>query len=420
MNRSSFQLNSRTVVWWMLTATGVTQTTQFMVMPFMALYMSVHTHAAASVIGLAVGSISLTTTLFSFFGGALADRLGRKWVMAVAMLLSALAMVEFANAQAIWAFFVVSVLTGLSRALFVPASQAMLTDFTEPERRAHVFGMSYWMNNIGAAVGPIIGGALAGTAPRLTFYIAAAISLAYLFVIVSVFPESNRKSGGGSIEVKLGTVVDTLRKDKALVVFIVAGILTSVGYSQFDTTLPQVLQSLFGSEAASRQYSYIFAATGLEVVILQFIVTRMSARFGTGKVLLVSQLIYALSFFGIGVSGNFVQFLVWSIILTVGEVLAAPRLAQYISTLADERMRGAYFGANSLTNLGYFLGPFIGGILLRHLGAMSVFFVVGCLALLAGPFYNASHRIYVKREHSNGRKVTIANAGAQKRRDSRM
>ncbi|GMA61938.1 MFS transporter [Alicyclobacillus fastidiosus] len=409
MNRSSLQLNRKAVVWWMQSATGVTQTTQFMVMPFMALYMSSHTHADPSVVGLAVGTISLTSTVLSFLGGSLADLFGRKWVMAFAMLVSTLAMLEFAAAGSVWSFFVVSVLTGLSRALFGPASQAMLTDLTPPERRSQVFGMNYWMNNIGASVGPIIGGMIGSEAPKLTFYLAAGISAVYMAVIALRFPESRRPSGEVR-EVRIGDAIQTLRTDYALIVFIIAGILTSVGYSQFDTTLPQFMQTLFGTHAASRDYSYIFAATGFEVVVLQFLINRFSQRLGLGSVLLVSQVIYAISFFGIGISHTFIAFLTWSVILTLGEVMAAPRLAQYISMLADERMRGAYFGANSLSNLGFFLGPFMGGVLLHHFGAFSVFGVVALFALCAGPMYRLSHRMYrhrVKTDERDGVNATL-------------
>lgn len=52
------------VVWWMIGATMMTKVTQFMVFPFMALYMSVHTHANPGVIGLAVGTGALTSTFF--------------------------------------------------------------------------------------------------------------------------------------------------------------------------------------------------------------------------------------------------------------------------------------------------------------------------------------------------------------------
>lgn len=403
MNRLSLQLNRNAVVWWMQSATGVTQTTQFMVMPFMALYMSSHTHAAPSVVGLAVGTISLTSTVLSFLGGSLADRFGRKWVMALAMLVSTLAMLQFAAASSVWSFFVVSVLTGLSRALFGPASQAMLTDLTPPEGRSRVFGMNYWMNNIGAAVGPIIGGMIGSEAPKLTFYLAAGISAVYMAVIAICFPESRRPSREARDEVSLRDAIQILRTDYALIVFIVAGILTSIGYSQFDTTLPQFMQTLFGTHAASHDYSYIFAATGFEVVVLQFLVNRFSQRLEIGSILLVSQVIYAMSFFGIGLSHTFIAFLAWSVILTLGEVMAAPRLAQYISMLADERMRGAYFGANSLSNLGFFVGPFMGGVLLHQLGAFSVFGVVALFALCAGPMYRLSHRMYVHRAKADAR-----------------
>lgn len=385
-------------LWWMVTGTGITQTTQFMVMPFVALYMTAKTGAAPGLVGLAIGMNALTTTLLSFFGGALADRIGRRPMMSMAMLVNAIAMTGFVFAHTVPVFFAVSAMAGLARALFGPASQAMMTDLTEASDRSRAFALNYWMNNIGASLGPLLGGYFGNLAGGTTFYAAAGVSFIYAIVIATTFPETVLQKRTGTTQNRIFVSLQTIRRDKALAVFITASVLTSLAYAQFDTTLPQVMKTMMGTSHAAHAFGLIFAVTGIEVVLFQFIMNRLADFLPTAVPFVASQLVYSLSFLGFGIAHTFVGYLCFGILLTVGEMVAAPRMAQYVSMIADERWIGAYFGASSLANLGYFLGPFLGGVLLRHIGDLGVFSVMSVVTLIAAPMYFWSHRVYRRRE----------------------
>ncbi|WAH38689.1 MDR family MFS transporter [Alicyclobacillus dauci] len=389
--KHTMQYDFPPVIWWMLTATGVTRITQFMTMPFMALFMSTHTHASPSVIGLAIGMSPLCATLFSFVGGTLSDRFGRRGLMVAAMIINAIAMCAFATARTIAVFFLISVLTGMSRALFEPASQAMMTDVIEKDKRASVFAMDYWIVNIGASVGPVLGGYFGTVATGVTFYIAAAVSALYAIVIIIRFPESKPQKDQRD-HAGFTTSLRVIGMDKALLYFIVASTITSLDYSQFDTTLPQFMQSLFGATGAAKNFSIVFATTGFEVVVLQFIVNRFSSRWSIARTFTISQTLYCISFICLGLSRSLTALLLTTVVLIVGEVMGAPRIGEYVSSLSKNQMRGAYFGANSLANLGLFLGPWLGGILLHRFGGTILFLIVGLTVLASIPFYRLSYR----------------------------
>lgn len=380
------------IIWWMLSATGVTRATQFMVMPFMALYMSAHTHATPGVIGLAVGTSPLCTTLFSFVGGTLSDRYGRKGLMVLAMMMNAAAMYGFANAHAPFWFFVISALTGLSRALFDPASQAMMTDVIPVDTRASVFALDYWMANIGASIGPIVGAYFGTVSTGWTFYLSGSISVAYGLVILFRFPPS-QPHGHAASRVTFAHAIQTVRMDKALLLFIIGMTITSLGYSQIETSMPQMMQLMFGPHAAAVGFAYAFAGGGIEVVTLQYLINRMTSLWSIERTFTVSQTLYAVGFVGIGLSTTVVEFVIATLVLTIGEIMISPRTAAYVAGLADERMRGAYFGANSLTNFGLFLGPFAGGVLFHHFGGTVLFVLVGLLVIGSIPLYRASVRL---------------------------
>ena len=85
------------------------------------------------------------------------------------------------------------------------------------------------------------------------------------------------------------------------------------------------------------------------------------------------------------------------LVFTLGEILAFPAGNLLIDEIAPEGMRGTYFGAQSFQNIGSFLGPLIGGVLLVHLGGTPLFAVLALISLSGIWFYLAGDRHKVKR-----------------------
>lgn len=422
------------VVWWIVGATAVTRVTAFMVMPFMALYMAAHTHASAGTIGLAIGMAALTSTVFGFVGGPIADKYGRKGSMVLAMAISALAMIGFANARVISVFFALSALNGMTRTLFGPASQAMLTDVTEPQLRSSVFAMRYWAINVGASIGPVIGGYLGTVATGWTFYLAAAVNAVYAIVILLAFPESSQGRSRSTqrnglwqawrgflrpLQRKPVTLQDasptladneesvkppqqavtfsralkTVARDKALLLFVLATVFSNIGYSQIESTLPQFMGHLFSSTLAARNYAWVLTSNALEVVVLQLPLTWLTNKLGLIPSMIAGQVLFGIGYFTLGFSHSLPMFIAAMFIVTMGEITVFPRNTEYLSILAAEDLRATYFGASSLRSIGFFVGPWLGGILLDEVHGGIVFGLIAVVAVAAVPFYLWSNRL---------------------------
>ncbi len=391
------------VVWWMIGATMMTKVTQFMVFPFMSLYMSVHTHATPGIVGLAVGTGALTSTIFGFVGGGLADRFGRKLMMVFAMAGSACVMIGFANARTIIVFFILSAIMGIVRTCFDPASSAMLTDVTVPEKRGTVFAMNYWAINVGASIGPILGGYFGTVATGWTFYLTAAFDLMYALLILIKFPESKPdldRTAGTHTETpqfSFGEAFHAIAADKAFLTFLVASMLGGIAYSQIETTLPQYLEHLTSARHAASMFSIILASNAVEVVVLQVFLSKVAGRFGIIRAMMGAQVLFSMGYFGMSVSHALLEFLVSMLVLTVGEIISFPAGSQYVTMLADERMRATYFGANNLGGLSFFIGPWLGGVLLHATNGTVLFLVIAMMNLIAIPFLRSSDRLRKRR-----------------------
>lgn len=68
-----------------------------------------------------------------------------------------------------------------------------------------------------------------------------------------------------------------------------------------------------------------------------------------------------------------------------------------IDQITPPSMRGTYYGAQSVSELGSFLGPWAGGMVLSAYGGPVMFLVMAVLAMVSIVFYWLGRRLYDKR-----------------------
>ncbi len=63
--------------------------------------------------------------------------------------------------------------------------------------------------------------------------------------------------------------------------------------------------------------------------------------------------------------------------------------------MAVGRLRGSYFGALTLSNLGFSAGPLVGGVMLQMVGGPKTFVLTVMIIILGGLSYWQSSRMAV-------------------------
>lgn len=95
--------------------------------------------------------------------GALSDRWGRKWLIAVGMWVQAVGIGLFAVGQGFWVWLGGAILLGLGTALVYPTLLAAISDVAHPEWRASAVGVYRLWRDGGYAIGALMAGLLADT-----------------------------------------------------------------------------------------------------------------------------------------------------------------------------------------------------------------------------------------------------------------
>lgn len=95
-------------------------------------------------------------------------------------------------------------------------------------------------HNIGAAIGPIMGASVVMLSKNLVFIIAASTMLFYALLVFVLIQETMPKSTNkeGDTEKESGAVWKIVLRDKALMIYLLAGIIISMGFSQTEGMLP--------------------------------------------------------------------------------------------------------------------------------------------------------------------------------------
>ena len=128
--------------------------------------------SAAGLFGLMASSFGLMQFLFSPILGGLSDRYGRRPVLLLSLVFTAVEYLIMALAPNIGWLFVGRILTGITSASFTVAT-AYIADVSPPEKRAQNFGMVGAVFGVGFIIGPLIGGLLGPLGPRVPFIASA-------------------------------------------------------------------------------------------------------------------------------------------------------------------------------------------------------------------------------------------------------
>lgn len=360
-----------------------------MSLPFLAIYLIAKTDMSPTMIGITIGLGSLAGMLGGFFGGHLSDRFGRRIVMLSAIYAWGAVFLGFALTGIPIVFALLNAVNGLCRSFYEPVSQALMADLTDSAKRFEVFSLRYMAINIGVAVGPLLGTLFAAMNGSLPWAITGCTYIVYGILLHMLL----RKFGIRHIEgdkkepVTMVQSWNVIRRDRAFRYFILGGIVTAIGYSQMTSTLSQFIEQNFAKGVTV--FAWMMSVNAVAVVLFQIPFSKWAEKRKPLTAIAAGSVCYALGHIGFAYSTHWWLLILAMLVFTFGEILTFPAGSVLLDKLAPDGMRGTYFGAQTFTNLGFFIGPWLGGYLLQDYGGKTLFLVIAVVSLVAIWFYRA-------------------------------
>ncbi|CAD5108899.1 MFS transporter [Zestomonas carbonaria] len=352
----------------------------FMVLPVLATYGMDLADATPALIGLAIGAYGLTQALLQIPFGMLSDRIGRRPVIYLGLLVFAAGAVLAAQADSIWGVIAGRILQGAGA--ISAAVMALLSDLTREQHRTKAMAMIGMSIGLSFAVAMVAG-------PLLTrafglhglFWTTAGMALLGIAIVGLVVPRSNGPLHHRESEVAGKALLPTLRHPDLLRLDLGIFVLHAVLMASF-VALPLSLVENAGLPKEQHWWVYLTALLIGFFGMLPFIIygekKRQMKRVLSGAVAVL--LICELFFWRFGGS---LQALVFGTVLffTAFNLLEAT-LPSLISKVSPAGGKGTAMGVYATSQfLGAALGGILGGWLFQHGGLGMVF--LGCAALCA-------------------------------------
>ncbi len=358
--------------YWLLWAGTLVNRLGSFVVVFLSLYLTKSRGLTVEAAGLVVSLYGAGSMLGGLTGGVLADRIGRRATLLLALAGGSTAMVALGLARELWLIAALAPLVSFLTDIHRPAVAAMVADLVPPPNRQRAYGLLYWAINLGFAVASVVAGLLARIDYLILFIGDAATTAAYAAVVWRFIPESRptetpRETGG---------LLEALA-NRTFVLFLGLALMLALVFFQHMATLPLDMGAHGHDEWA---YGKVVAVNGLLIVLLQPAMTRALAGFPRGPVLAAATAATGIGFGLYAVVSSVPLYALGVALWTLGEIASSPLQSVIVADLAPPHARGRYQGLYTMTwGLAFFLGPALGSWVLGRWSAPALW--LGCVGL---------------------------------------
>ncbi len=356
--------------WLMFAGMLISTTGASMIWPFLMIYASETLSLPLSTVTILMTLSSLMGLVSSFIAGPIVDRLGRKWAMAISLLVNGGGYLLLSRAETLPAFALAMAVNGTFNPIYRVGADAMLADLIPPQWRTDAYALMRMSNNVGVALGPAIGGFIASRSYVIAFYCAAAGLATYGLLVLLFARETLPPDAASSPAEPLGGYVQVL-SDRLYRAFLIAFTLNQMVAALIWVLLSAHVKRAYGIPESL--YGWLPTTNALMVVFFQYGVSKITQRFEPRRMMALGALLYALAALGIAFSSTYWAFWGCMVVMTLGELILVPTSSTFAANLAPAHMRGRYMSLYGLTwGVSAGISPLVGGNLYESLGARAM------------------------------------------------
>lgn len=386
------ETHQRNYILFLIAGSGLVTVARAMTLSFLAIKLQQSFGLGPAVIGAILGAGPLIGALAAPFAGAVSDKVGRKAILTITLLSMALALIGMGTAETVISFCLAQIGGAVAVAVYEPISRAMMSDSCPEQQRLKYFSWRYTAVNVGWAVGPLIGIA-AGAASTFLFLVAGA-TYAVFALVLHLYKTPAARNTGTNKQPSSASMLETVKtaaRDPRLVFFIAGGTLLISVYGQFSATLAPYLAESF--DGGVEIFAYMMSINGLVVLIGNPFARKFIERAGALRALIVGCMFFFVSEIGFLSAIEFWGLAISIIIFTIGEILVVPSEYMIVDGISNERNRGSYFGAQSFSTVGNFIGPTLGGAILGMVGGPAMFLLFAGMAVASAFLFAVGTRM---------------------------
>lgn len=346
--------------------------------------------------GYALGGSLVMATLAGIYCGVMVDRLTPLRALLLAVLASIFVYAVLPVARTFATVFMMLTAIEVAFTTMHLSVKALLTNLLSAGERAGAYSVTYTLINIAFCTAPLLGIALSQITMQTPIWGSGILSCIALAILLYHFRRYQDHlltvQKAETEQVSIRQTFFLLIKDTRLQLFTLGGFFSALVYARFATYLSQYLGYVVNETEAVKLVTLIVTINAGTVILLQYVVGRfinytnmvLSVIIGSGL------LIAALLFYQ--VSPVYIFWAIATLLFSLGEVIIVPSEFLFIDSIAQDNMKGAYFGVQNISMLGGGLNSILCGVLLenRTFSPASLFYFLiffaftGCALYLLG------------------------------------
>ena len=335
--------------------------------------------ASFTQIGMVTSVFGLTKAVTNLFMGALSDRVGRKPVIVVGAIVSALGGMVIASADQFTGMLLGTALIGLGGGSTFVGIMVAMTEVI-PSR----IGLAMGLFQLAAYGGSTLGTSLAGYLAvsyglRQPFTVLMAISAVCAVAGFLLIPETNGFVHEERTRAKERVKITSYAKQLAPMYF--AGFSSKIMDSLVVSFLPLYLTGL-GMDI--NRVATVMSAFTFSWALLQPVTGHTSDRVGRKRIIVVGLAGSVISVVTFTLTGSFTLLVACSLLLGVEAALFYTPLVAMVSDIAPSELEGTLIGSyRFFRDLGYFVGPLLLGTIADNMGLDNAFYATSLILLVA-------------------------------------
>ncbi len=340
-----------------------------MVIFFLSLYLTRHLGFSVFQSGQVLSGYGVGTLFGTLLGGMSSDKLGPRITQQLSLFASGTVLFILSFCRDFPSVLAFVFLYGFFVSALFPANAAAMAEVCHPAIRTRGFVLNRLANNLGATIGPVVGGFLASQDYRLLFWVDGTTCLLAALSFFILFPVG--RGAVSNATAGRGVRPPAWWRDRYLDGILLASFGVSLVFIQLLSTFPLYIRSVYGF--SERLIGPLFAVNTVLIVLVQMVLTHRVERHPHIRIAAAGAILLGLGFglmpFGRGMLYAALTVVVW----TFGEMLIMPTLTTMISLRAPAGYQGKYQGLFSLAfSFGFVLGPALGTRVYERLGASTL------------------------------------------------
>lgn len=353
--------------------------------------------------------VTLLTSVYAacvFFAapglGALSDRYGRRPLLLVCLLGSAIGYLVFGIGGALWILFAGRIIEGITGGS-ISTIFAFFADITPREQRTKYFGWISAIAGVGSAIGPTVGGLLARFGYSVPMYCGAVITLLNFVYGMLYMPESldknHRLKEIPIVRLNPFTQLLNVLSIKNLKRLLISAFLLWIPNGALQAVFSQFTIDTFHWEPAI--IGLMFSIMGVQDILSQgFIMPRLLLKLSDAQIAIFGMLSEIMGYSLIAASALFSFypfFIAGMFIFGFGDSIFGPSFNGMVSKSVDSSEQGrVQGGSQSIQALARIIGPITGGQIYVSLGHAAPAFMGMLLIAAAIPVLYRGTRVTIE------------------------